>query len=40
MVDAFLVKIPDNGRKNIFRDKQPSNQAALMFLGLKVLKVW
>ena len=33
----FQVKMPDNGRKNTFRDKQVANKGPLMFLDLKVL---
>ena len=33
----FQVKMPENGRKNIFRDKERRNKVALMFLGAKVL---
>ena len=31
------VKIPENGRKNVFRDKQTTNKVAVMFLDVKVL---
>ena len=34
----FQVKLPENGRKKIFRDKQTRNNAALMFSDVKVLK--
>ena len=37
MVDAFLVKMPENGRKDIFSDLQTTNQAQLLFLDLKML---
>ena len=33
----FEVKMPQNGRKNIFRDKQTKNKVPLMFLDVKVL---
>ena len=33
----FQVKIPENGRKNIFRDKQPTNKVKLIFFDVKVL---
>ena len=29
--------MPQNGRKNIFRDKKAINKALLIFLGAKVL---
>ena len=31
------VKMPGNGGRNIFRDKQTTNKIALMFLDVKVL---
>ena len=31
------VKFPENGRKNIFRDKQTIKNVTLMFLEVKVL---
>ena len=31
------VKISENGRKNIFRDKQTTNKVPLMLLDVKVL---
>ena len=33
----FQFKIPENGRKNIFRDKETTNMVPLMFLDVKVL---
>ena len=33
----FQVKTSENGRKNIFRDKQTKNKVPLMFLHVKVL---
>ena len=33
----FQVKMPENGRNNIFRDKQTTNKVPLMFLDVKVL---
>ena len=33
----FQVKTPENGTKNIFRDKQTTNKVLLMFLDVKVL---
>ena len=33
----FHVIMQENGRKNIFRDKQTRNKVPLMFLDLKVL---
>ena len=33
----FEVKMSENGRKNIFRQKQPANNILLMFLDVKVL---
>ena len=33
----FQVKMAENGRKNIFRDKQTTSKAPLMFLDVKVL---
>ena len=33
----FQVKMPDNCRENIFRDKQTTNKLPLMFLDIKVL---
>ena len=31
------VKIPENGRKNVFRDKQTTNKVSVVFLDVKVL---
>ena len=31
------VKMPENGRKNVFSDKQTTNKLPLMFLDAKVL---
>ena len=31
------VKMPENGRKNIFRNKEITNKVPLMFLDVKVL---
>ena len=33
----FQVKISENGRKNLFRDKQTTNKVPLMLLDVKVL---
>ena len=33
----FQDKIPENGRKNIFRDRKTTNNVPLMFLDVKVL---
>ena len=33
----FQVKIQENGRKNIVRDKRRRNNVALIFLDVKVL---
>ena len=33
----FKVKMPENDRKNIFRDKQTTNKVPLMFLDVRVL---
>ena len=33
----FQDKFRENGRENIFRDKQTTNNVPLMFLGVKVL---
>ena len=33
----FPVKIPENGRKNISREKKAINKVPLMFLDVKVL---
>ena len=33
----FQVKILENGRKNIFREKETSNHVLLMFLDVEVL---
>ena len=33
----FIVQIPQNGTKKIFRDKQTTNKIPLMFLDVKVL---
>ena len=33
----FEVKMPENDRKNIFRDKQTTNKVPLMFLDVRVL---
>ena len=33
----FQVKMPENGTKNILRDKQARNTERLIFLDLKVL---
>ena len=32
----FQVKMPENDRKNIFRDKQTTSRLPLMFLDVKV----
>ena len=32
----FQVKMMENGRKNIFRDKQTANKVPLLFLHVKV----
>ena len=34
------VKVPENGRINIFRDQQTTNKVPLMFLDVKVLTEW
>ena len=34
----FQVKMQENGRKNIFRDKQRRNKVLMMFLDIKVLR--
>ena len=31
----FQLKKPQNGSKNIFRDKQTTNKTSLMFLDIK-----
>ena len=31
------VKMPENGRKNVFKGKQTTNKVPLMFLDVKVL---
>ena len=33
----FQVKMPENGRKKIFRDEQTTNKVQLIFLDVKVL---
>ena len=33
--DAFQLKKSENGRKNIFRDKQTTKKTPLMFLDVK-----
>ena len=33
----FHVKMPENGRKNILREKQTTKKVALIFLGVKVI---
>ena len=33
----FQVKIPENGRKKIFRDKQRTKKVPLMFSDVKLL---
>ena len=33
----FQVKMAENGRKNIFKDKQTTHKVPLMFLDVKVL---
>ena len=33
----FQFKMPENGRKNRFRDKQRPNNLPLMFLDVKIL---
>ena len=33
----FQVKLPDNGRKNLFRGNETTNKGPLMFLDVKVL---
>ena len=38
MVHTFPAKMPENGRKNIFRDNEPTNKELLMFLDIKLLK--
>ena len=37
MLIHFQVNMADNGRNNIFKDKQTTNQVPLMFLDVKVL---
>ena len=37
MVDAFEVKMAENGRKNIFREMETTNKVPLMCLDLKIL---
>ena len=37
MLMDFQVKMPKNGRKNIFRDKQTTNKVPLIFFDVKVL---
>ena len=34
----FQVKMPENGRTNIFRDNQTTKKVPPMFLDVKVLK--
>ena len=34
----FQVESPENGTKNIFRDKQTTKKVPLMFLDVKVVK--
>ena len=34
---TFSVKVPENGRKKIFKDKQTAKNVPLMFLDIKVL---
>ena len=34
----FQVKMPENGKKNIFREKQTTNKMPLMFLDVNVLR--
>ena len=34
----FQVKMSENGRKEMFRDKQTRKKVLLMFLDVKVLK--
>ena len=34
----FQVKMPENGRKNIFREKETTNKVPLMFLDVKCLR--
>ena len=33
----FQVKVPENGRKNIFRNKETIKKVPVMFLDVKVL---
>ena len=33
----FQVKMPENGRKYIFRDKQPTKKVPVMFVDVKVV---
>ena len=33
----FQVKMPENGRNKIYRDKQTTNKVPLMFLDVKLL---
>ena len=33
----FEVKMPQNGRKNIFRDKQTTKKVPLIFLDVQVV---
>ena len=33
----FQVRMPGNGRKKIFRDKQATKKVPLMFLDVKIL---
>ena len=33
----FQIKMRENGRKNMFREKQTTNKLPLMFLDVKVL---
>ena len=41
MVNTFSCKKRENGRKNIFKDKQTTKKVHLMFLGVKMLtKSW
>ena len=33
----FQVKMPENGRKNMFRDEQTTHKVPLMLLDIKIL---
>ena len=33
----FLVEMAENGRKNLFRDKEKINKVVLIFLDVKVI---